>query len=138
MIDGQLFDAIAQPACFDEELSVERRAVRTRLHPLPDVAAEQLECAVDIAGGGAEHEVDEDVPGPALDSANDAVGSVRTVPDDDVVAGVQCIEQAIELAHVELAVGRGIEDHVTFGSVEPKLEAGVSGVAGALRAANDL
>ena len=56
---GQLFHVEPEPPRLDQKFGRERRAAGVNGHALPDPAAEQLEGAVDVAGGVAEQQVDQ-------------------------------------------------------------------------------
>ena len=108
MTDSHFLDLVAKSTHARQELRARwlmRPGVAT-LELLPDYSAEELERAVEI-----------DFPTPALQTPDEGVGPPWTIASGDVGALFDCLEQVVELAHVELPVARANEDQVEASSI---------------------
>src|SRR3954468_12893523 len=82
--DRNFLHAIALAAGLHEKLRAEGRAPRVHAHILPDLAAEELERAVDVARRVAEERGDEQLPADGIEDADGRVPPGTTVADDQI------------------------------------------------------
>jgi hypothetical protein len=106
---AELDDASAGVEGTGHELGAHHRPLRGERQRLHQLAAHELERAVDVAQGQVEEAAHEHVPGGGIDGAVGRVGPVHPVAGDDVRRRRERRE-ARELAEVELQVGVGQED----------------------------
>ena len=97
MADRQLHHAEAESARLDQELGAEGRPAGVYRHALPDRAVEQLEGAVDVAGGVAEQAIHQLLPAPGIDQPEERVGPPAPPADDQVGGAVQRREEIGQL-----------------------------------------
>src|SRR4051812_15261595 len=86
---ADLGDAVAGPTRLDQQFGAEGMAGAVELHIVQECAREQLESTIHIAGRVAEHDVDEQVPAPAVEAPDPRIGARPAVADYDVCRGQQ-------------------------------------------------
>src|SRR5215204_4736303 len=97
--DASLGDAVAGPPSLDEQLRAEGVAGALDPDLVHQPTGDQLEGAVDVAGGVAEQRVDQYVPAPAVEAAHPGIRS-RVPVADDQVGRLQERQQRSQLAGV--------------------------------------
>jgi hypothetical protein len=111
---AQLGDARAGLVGEGDELGAHHGAVRGERQRPHELAAHELEGAVDVAQRHVEDAADEHVPRGRVERAVRRVGAVQAVAGDDVRRRRQR-DEARELRQVELQVGVGQEDPLQAG-----------------------
>src|SRR3954447_18613649 len=114
VMDAELSDRRAREARPGDELRADHRPVGREAEPPGEVAADELERAVDVADVEVEHAADEAVPRVRVDPAHEGVHAREAVADDEVVP-TRGLDEALELREVELQVGVGQEDPFAAG-----------------------
>jgi len=105
------------------QLGVDQEVVRDELEAREDLAPEQLEGAVEVTDGHAEHQRRQ-----AVEDLRDEPSQRRVLPvDAEAENGVVLLDQAqetLELPEVELVVGFGVEDELASGGREALAQRG--------------
>ena len=99
-------------------------AARAHADALPNVLAEQLEAAIDVARRRPKDQVDQHVPAPPIESLGQTVGAFRAIADHQIAALLDRFQEMIQLAHVVLPVSRRDQNEVESSAAEGRRKRG--------------
>src|SRR5438067_7852293 len=98
---GDLGHAEAEATGPTRQLGAGVAVARLRGECLPHATSHERECAIHV-----------DVAAPALEAANDPVRAPRPITGGDLSTSIDCVQEMVELADVELTVSGGDKDQL--------------------------